>query len=182
MMIDSATAFKAAQFTKCLGPLSLISDNTAAGLTLVARYAPRIIKASGTAVRLNLGGFIAAGHDTTISKVTIGLAPSLATAKPYDTTTTPTNITFRGSDSVALTRGSLHISDQITFTIDGSKAIIIAYNIPAGGFATYATGLTFSDYGLYWKAGAEAGTQTKAASYLSTGGLSPFLMSLECIS
>lgn len=180
-----SSAFK--RFDTVLGPYVADADQSFGGYTLAAKIRPVLFKATGSIVRLTLHGLITSGNAATLNNVTIGLASRTTGAGPADTSAAPTAITFSGgSASVVLGQGPngfFRMSDEITFQIDGSRAIIIAFNVAAGGYAGLRSALNVNRYTMYSRAAtAEAGTQTKTAGYTATGGILPFVHKLECLS
>lgn len=183
-LINSATALRSEKFAVALGAFVPALDSSLAGFTLVTKYAAKALKAGGTGVRLTLQGPVTEGNVCTISKVTISLAATAATSKAYDSLTTPTNVTFGGSDSVTLARGGQRVSDEINFAVNVSSAILIAYNVSSTGtnHASLIGGLSASNIVTYRKSGTEAGTAARATGYVALTGHSAFLRKLECFS
>jgi hypothetical protein len=183
MMINAPTAFQSEQFRTAIGPLVATQDTALGGFTVIGKYAPKFIASGGAGVRLTLQGFLVAGHTATINSVTVALASSTKGAKAWDAVAAPTAVTFGGSVSVTLSRGSIHVSDQITFALDGTKALLIGYNLAAGAYVSFSGGLGPNNFLTYRKTGVqEADDQTRGANYVALGGYSPFLQKLETFS
>lgn len=184
MLINPDTAFSFGRFGVAVGPLAPTIDFAAGGYTIIGKYYPMVLNVGGAGVRLTLKGPVAAGHTCAISKVTISLAANTSSADLFDSSATPTNVTFRGGDTVSLTRNSVHVSDEITFTIDRTRPILIAYNIAAGSqFVSCVSGLSPKGHIAYARAAtSQAATANRTAGYAATPGYSPFLHKLECYS
>jgi hypothetical protein len=176
-----STSFDAAKYSPCIPTLVPTVDHNYAGYTFVTKYMPYFLQSSGTKVRLRLRGPIAPGGTVTLSKVTISLAANATTSDLYDSSATPTNVTFRGADAVSLTRNGYALSDDITFTIDRSRAVLVAYNVSSsgGGIVPFAVqkGPYVSTYRL--TAVAQAGTANRTSGYLVTSGASVFLYEMD---
>jgi hypothetical protein len=174
--------FDASRFTACTRTLFPTVDYNYAGYTIVTKFMPTFLQSSGTGVRLTLHGPVNAGSAVTVSKVTISPAATASTSDLYDSSTTPTNVTFRSSDSVSLARNGYALSDEITFTIDRSRAILIAYNVSSsgGGMVPIRTGINTSYASSFFRAAtAEAGTTNRTTGYSASAGVSAFLFQLE---
>jgi hypothetical protein len=181
-IINPYTGFRADRFTTAIGDFPVSADAGYAGYTVIGKYAPTALHATGSSVRLTISGYKGAGISGTLSDVFIGLVSTASGANAYDFDSAPTRITFAGGNSVTLTTGVLKTSDEIAFTIDGAKAVLIAYNVAALSHASLKSGLT-TKYVMYRKSGIQqAGTAAKAAGYTANSGVSPFLFRLECAS
>jgi hypothetical protein len=181
-LINPLTGFSAQRYGVALGPFTAQSDASLGGYTVVNRYRPGALAATGTNIRLTLAGLVAAGHSGTLSNVTISLASKAAGANPYDSATAPTAVTFTGAASVAASCGSLHVSDIIAFTVDGSRAILIACNVAASAHVSLMSRLS-ADYISYLRAAtAEAAGTARSAGYTAAPGTSYALSKLEAFS
>lgn len=180
MLISPASGFHGSGFRTVLGPIASEADVDRSSYTYVAKYLPGALKATGSTVRLVIQGTVASGHVGTVSDVYIGLVSTAAGANAYDFDGNQVRVTFGGLNPVSLTTGSLRTSDEIAFVVDGSKAMLIAYNLAASTFISYKSGLG-TNYVLYSKPAInQAATTSKATGYLPGGGFSTLLLNLEC--
>lgn len=139
-----------------------------ANYTLVQKYQPAQIVATGNYIQLVVRGPLTAGTTTVISNTYIGKPATSGDA--WDFTSSPTRVTWSGSNSITLETGQYYSSDVITYTLDDVPTII-AFDIASGSTARYRSGLNSSNVTLYYKSGvAEAGTVDKGASYIALGG------------
>ena len=180
MIISPYTGFADGPFQTVLGPIATAADANWANYTVVGKYMPAALAASGSSIRLKLQGPVVAGRTTTINNVYIGLAATSGNAYNFDGGQVA--VTFSGSASLTLGTGHVRTSDVITFTIDGSKAVLIAYNLnsTAANRLSYKTGLG-GNYTMYRLSGTlQAATTAKNAGYTPTGSASPILSIMDC--
>lgn len=175
-----SASFDAAKFAFCIPAMIPTSDNNLGGYTIVNKYMPSFLQSAGTGVRLTLRGPLTVGSTCTISNVTISLASNTVGADPYDSAAAPTAVTFRTAASVTLARNGFALSDEISFTIDRSRPILIAYNVAANGVVPFVTGLGTGVAAAYRRAATtEAATQNRTAGYSGMAASSAFLYRLE---
>jgi hypothetical protein len=167
--------FGESSFETCVEKVNTLETILAANYTVVNKIRPPALLVSGTKVRLTVEAGLRAGG--TVSATYIGL--SSISGDPWDFASTPTQITWDTATSLTLLVGKVHVSDEIDFTLDATKAITIAYNITSGCRLRY-TGNLGTNYLAYSKSGvSEAGTVNKGASYVPTSGYNHLLTKLE---
>lgn len=184
--INPLTQHDTARRQVALGPYAWNSDHLVGGYTYICKFAQPLIAVSGTKIRLTLQG---TNHPTsnltgTISNVTISNASSVAGAKAYDSAASPTAVTFNGgSASVAVSRRSEHVSDDITFEVTGQRPLLIAFNLAASAYLSLVKTESKLHSVLYFKAAtAEAGTTTRATGYSAAAGIGAYIRTLEVFS
>lgn len=185
VIISPLTGFSAQRFNIALGPYRWTSDNLFGGFTFVLKFNQKLITGSGSRIRLVLQG---TNHPTsnltgTINNVTISNASTAAGAKAYDSAASPTAVTFAGGASVALARGSEHVSDEITFEVTPQKALLVAMQFAAGAYGSYQGGLDPQTHTFFWRAStAEAATTTRTAGYGVVPGILACIKQIEVFS
>lgn len=182
--IGPLTGFHSSQWHTVVGPFRPTSDKLRSSYTQLAKIPINSIKVIGNKVRLTLIGTVEKGHTGTINNVTIG--PSLTNAtsgKAWDGSATPTAITFQGSPSLTVSRYSVHVSDEIEFSIDGTKPIIIGFNMAASSYVSLASSVGGQKCIGYWRAGVqEADDATRSTGYTAVSGEAAFIHTLEVYS
>lgn len=142
---------------------------TLAVQTLVLKILPGGMAIPATQVVMQAQG--AAGGSTTILETWIGLVATSGNAYNFDGN--QVQMTWNsGSASVTISPTQFLLSDTLSFTIDLSKAVLIAMNIQASSVAELGTGFG-TNYISYVGTGgssAQAGTTAKTAGYTSTNG------------
>lgn len=156
----------ALQFATAINAAGTYSNDAArSGYTIVDKFLVGAITATGTTIELVIEGGTAAGtlNDVFIGKVAIA-------GNAYDFDGNQVRVTWNGgSSSLSLTAGSqLVTSDQISFTIDGSSAILVAFNIGTTSSIGRNTALTTNFLTYIKSAIQEAGTTAKATGYTAT--------------
>lgn len=144
---------------------SLSNDASRSGYTVVDKYLVGALLRSATTIQLIVESGTAAG---TLNDVFIGQVAIAGNA--YDFDGGQTRVTFNGgSSSLSMLAGNnSYNSDEISFTIDQTKAILIAYNIGTTTSISRATGQT-ADYLTYIKSAVqEAGSTVKVTGYTAT--------------
>lgn len=184
IFVSPFTGFSSSRFNVALGPYKPTSDHALGGYTILCKFRRSLLRVTGSKVRLTLQGFInpLTHLSATLNNVTISTASTATGAKAWDSTTTPTAITFGGSASVTLARDAVRASDEITFEVDGTKPLIIGFNLAASAYASFSGGLT-DEHVLFRKAAVqEADDATRGASYTVTSGVSAYIKTLEVFS
>lgn len=93
----------------------------------------------------------------TIDAAYIGHAAAAGDA--YDYESTPTQLLFSGSGGFAISSGTQKVSDEVAFSVQSSKNLIIAYHV--SGDATHddvRAKATQTGFTSYYKSANEAGT------------------------
>lgn len=146
-----------------------------ANYTIVNKYAPSLLLASGSVVRLTFEG--AMSGNTAITAAYIGLAA--LTGDAWDFASTPTAITWEKATSLTMIKGNNYLSDEITFALDDTVPIMVAMNVSTASVLRYASGL--ANHRLaYIKSGvSEAATVNKGASYTSQAGYNYIVSKIE---
>ncbi|PZV36157.1 hypothetical protein [Mesorhizobium kowhaii] len=119
----------------------------------------------GSKVRVTLKAGSSAGF--TIDSCYIGAGASVGDT--YDFETTPTQLLFNGGNAgVTVTTGNSILSDEITYTVDASKNLIVSMHFSATSAVGIDTGAT--NWNGYSKAAvSEAGT-VNVSGYSAGGG------------
>lgn len=157
---------------------SLIKSQAAiaANFTFVQKYLPAVL-IGGSTVRIGLRGPVSG--NTVISAVYIGQVATSGNA--YDFDGNQVQVLFGSSGSITLPANSDIVSDNIDFSISGSSAILVAFDLTNGSPYNYATGFG-TNYIAYAKTGvSEAATTAKATGYTSTGSGSGRVNIIELI-
>lgn len=155
---------------------SVTSDTTRSGYTIVDKYLPAAFSAVGTTIRLTIQG--PALGTGTLNAVYIGQAATSGNAWNYDGG--QVQVTFSNSAAVSFIAGQSIVSDQITFTIDKSKAILVAYNVGSSTTLRKMSSLNTTNFISYvHSALQEAGSTSKTASYTAATGTSYITSQIE---
>lgn len=158
------------------------TENTvalASNYTVVMKYNPILLKTTGNIVRLTFEGALSGGS-TVISAAYIGLGAS--TGDAWDFSTTPVQVTWDNGTNTSKTilKGTVAVSDELTFTVDRTVPVLIAMNITSGSFSRYSSGLSLSNFIQYNKASvSEAATVNKGASYTVFAGYNSIISLIE---
>lgn len=150
----------------------------ASNITLIVKYAAAALKQTGSTVQLTIQG--SAGGSTTCTAAWIGLPAASGNAYNFDGN--QVQFLFNGNGTPPVIGPALTntvTSDNLSFTIDGSKAVLIAFNINSGSFpATLASQTNLTSY---IKPGvSQAGTAAKDTSgYVATAGANIFVKLLQ---
>jgi hypothetical protein len=182
MIISPASGFRGRSFRSVVGPLVNTADVDRSSYTYVMKFLPGALAANGSTIRLIVQGPVAAGHIGTLSNTYIGLVSTTTGANAYDFDGSQVAVTFAGgSSSVALTAGQLRTSDEINFSIDRSKAVLIAFNVAASSFISYTLAVN-TNFIAYAKAAvSQASTTSKDVGYVGVGSDSTIVYSLEAV-
>lgn len=147
-------------FTDCV---NISGTPGAAGFgvyTICVKFLPGALAASGSTCRLTITG--PSIRDSSISSMYIGQAATSGNAYDYDGG--QAQVTFGGSSAKLLGTNEVSVSDPVTFTIDQSRSIIVAFNLDTALSAlAYISGLS-SNYVSYNRAGSEAASLTSKSS------------------
>lgn len=162
-----------AAFTDCVNITASGSALTGGGyanFTIVTKYSVPILSAAGTICRITMQG--PTSGQTSVTACWIGQGASSGNAYNFDGGQVQAK--FGGSNSVTLGTGAIAVSDDIAFSINLSRSILVAFNIsgsPASQQTVRRTGLG-GNYVAYEGAGVqEAGTTLKAGSYGISNGV-----------
>jgi hypothetical protein len=184
IIINGATSVGGSLYRVAVGPYIPAQDYSVGGFTVVAKFQPTALAAAGAGVRLVLRGPATTGHTCALSNVTISLAANTSGSDLYDSSASPTAVTFNSSASLTMVRDGTYYSDNIAFTIDRTRAILIAFNVASGTqWLPFKVGLSSQYFTHYWRAAtAEAATTNRTTGYSAGGGAIPALGELECYS
>lgn len=147
------------------GATSVSNDASRSGYTIVDKYLVGAIIRPASNIQLQVTAGTTAG---TLNDVFIGQVAVAGNA--YDFDGGQVRVTWNGgSSSLSMVGGNTsYFSDEIAFTIDQTKAILVAYNIGLTSAISRGTGLT-TDYLTYIKAAVqEAGSTVKVTGYSAT--------------
>lgn len=124
------------------------------------RIAASLLSSSGAAVRLSLRG-PSSGSQTVISGMTIGHRATSGDA--YDFDSTPVAVTVGGGQSFTVALSTTVLTDWITFPLDNTKDLIIAFHVTSGDLRTQAG--TSSNLDLWSKSGSSEITVPNVTGY-----------------
>lgn len=162
-------------FVTALDVINSTDYNLSTTYTIVNKIRPGALLASGNKIRLTVEAPYTANG--TISAAYIG--NSATTGNAWNFADTPTLITWAGSTSLTLVAGNIYTSDEITFHLDHSLAISIAYNVAASSYERYAANLGSNFIGYSLGGTLEAATVAKSSGYFPYAGYTDFISKLE---
>lgn len=184
IIVNGASTGGGITVRNAFGPLTPTQDYSRGGYTIIGKYAPSVLAVGGSGIRLVLNGPVTPGNTCSLAGAYISLAANTAGSDVYDADTTPTAVTFNSLATLSMVRGGVYYSDNISFTIDRTRAILIAFNIASGTqWVPFSSGLPTAQYSYYSKAAVqEADDTNRATGYGGGGGFSPILRALQCYS
>lgn len=134
---------------------------------------------SGSKVRLTLeGAAVGAGaEDTQIASMWIQHAAGAGDA--YDMEAAPTQVTVSASGSFVISIGTTVVTDEITFALDESKALVIAmyFNNSAKDVVRQATAVTGAS--SYFRSAADEGSTANVTGYTANAGILRVINKIE---
>jgi hypothetical protein len=128
----------------------------------------------GSKVRVTLNASTASGS-LSISKCYIGAAA--ASGDPYDFATTPTQLLFSGSAGVTIAQNTPTVSDEITFSVDASKALVVSMYLTSGALVGTAPGSPVTNWSTYYSLNPEEAGVANASSGYTLGSRAVYCLS-----
>lgn len=161
----AATTGSLAAFTNCI---NITGTSVAGGFgvyTVISKYLVAAQAATGTISRITVTG--PSSGSLPLLAVYIGNAATSGNA--YDFDGSQVQVLFGGSGSRTVATAEVVVSDDIAFSVTGSKSILIAANFGAGSAGASIAGLG-GNYITYFNPGAQAATTSKSAGYTIESG------------
>lgn len=148
---------------------------TATTYTIVNKYRPSIILASGSIIRLKVEA--APTGAATLSATYIGRSATSGDA--WDFAATGTQVTWNGGvASLTMEAGQSYLSDEITFDLTDTESVSVAMNVASGSYLRFCSGI--APFVAYTKASvSEAATTNKGATYIARAGTNYFVSELQ---
>jgi hypothetical protein len=177
MLSTLAAPLRFPSFTSSIGVNNpSTSAVTTSATTLITKYLPGAIHATGNYFRLLVIG--PATGTCTLTNTWIGLPAT--SGNPYNFNGSQVRVTWDGgSSSKTLSPNVLYYSDLISFVIDDTKSVILAFDVASGSSARYASNIGANFVSYYRLATTEAGTTLKTAGYTSVAGFNYIMGNIQ---